>query len=76
MFACTTLAREWHLVRAGHAQQLRHAQREFNFHIEQLGEFDRPFACFINDLFERGLLEQTLVVVLSEFGRTPNINLY
>ncbi len=48
----------------------------FNFHIEQLGEFDRPFACFIQDLADRGLLEQTLVVVLSEFGRTPNINLY
>ncbi len=48
----------------------------FNFHIEQLGEFDRPFACFIQDLADRGLLDQTLVVVLSEFGRTPNINLY
>jgi hypothetical protein len=48
----------------------------FNFHIEQLGEFDRPFACLIQDLAERGLLERTLVVVLSEFGRTPNINLY
>ena len=48
----------------------------FNFHIEQLGEFDRPFACLVNDLSERGLLDQTLVVVLSEFGRTPNINLY
>ena len=48
----------------------------FNFHIEQLGEFDRPFAHFVSDLADRGLLEQTLVVVLSEFGRTPNINLY
>jgi Protein of unknown function (DUF1501) len=48
----------------------------FNFHIEQLGEFDRPFACLINDLAQRGLLDHTLVVVLSEFGRTPNINLY
>jgi hypothetical protein len=48
----------------------------FNFHIEQLGEFDRSFACFVNDLAERGMLESTLIVVLSEFGRTPNINLY
>lgn len=48
----------------------------FNFHIEQLGEFDRPFACLVNDLSERGMLDKTLVVVLSEFGRTPNINLY
>jgi hypothetical protein len=48
----------------------------FNFHLEQLGEFDRPFAAFIADLADRGMLESTLVVVLSEFGRTPNINLY
>ena len=48
----------------------------FGFHLEQLGEFDRPFATFIEDLAARGLLEKTLVVVLSEFGRTPNINLY
>ncbi|MCA9139553.1 MAG: DUF1501 domain-containing protein [Planctomycetales bacterium] len=48
----------------------------FNFHIEQLGEFDRPFATLVDDLAQRGLLDQTLVVVLSEFGRTPNINLY
>jgi hypothetical protein len=48
----------------------------FNFHIEQLGEFDQSFACFVADLADRGMLESTLVVVLSEFGRTPNINLY
>lgn len=48
----------------------------FNFHVEQMGEFDRPFASLVADLAERGLLDQTLIVVLSEFGRTPNINLY
>ncbi|HUF60605.1 MAG TPA: DUF1501 domain-containing protein [Verrucomicrobiales bacterium] len=46
----------------------------FTFHFEQLGEFDRPFATLVSDLAERGLLESTLVVVLSEFGRTPHIN--
>ena len=46
----------------------------FNFHIEQLGEFDRAFACFVNDLAARGMLDSTLIVVLSEFGRTPGIN--
>ena len=46
----------------------------FDFHIEQLGEFDRPFATLVADLVERGLWEKTLVVVMSEFGRTPNIN--
>jgi hypothetical protein len=48
----------------------------FNFHIEQLGEFDRSFACLVNDIAERGMLDSTLIVVLSEFGRTPGINLY
>src|SRR5262245_17076412 len=46
----------------------------FDFHIEQLGEFDRPFATLLDDLHERGLLASTLVVVMSEFGRTPTIN--
>jgi hypothetical protein len=48
----------------------------FNFHLEQLGEFDQAFSNLIADLADRGLMEHTLVVVLSEFGRTPNINLY
>jgi len=41
-----------------------------------MGEFDRPFACFMQDLADRGMLESTLVIVLSEFGRTPRINHY
>lgn len=48
----------------------------FNFHLEQMGEFDKPFATLVSDLDTLGLLQQTLVVVLSEFGRTPRINLY
>lgn len=48
----------------------------FNFHLEQLGEFDNPFATFVADLADRGMLEHTLIVVLSEFGRTPGINQY
>jgi uncharacterized protein (DUF1501 family) len=46
----------------------------FDFHIEQLGEFDRTFATLLDDLQQRGLLDSTLVVVMSEFGRTPRIN--
>lgn len=48
----------------------------FDFHIEQLGEFDRPFATLIEDLVQRGLWKNTLLVVMSEFGRTPQINKY
>ena len=46
----------------------------FDFHIEQLGEFDRAFATLVEDLVERGLWKNTLLVVMSEFGRTPKIN--
>jgi uncharacterized protein (DUF1501 family) len=46
----------------------------FDFHIEQLGEFDKTFTTFVTDLADRGLLESTLIVVMSEFGRTPTIN--
>jgi len=48
----------------------------FNFHLEQMGEFDRSFSALVSDLFERGMLDSTLILVLSEFGRTPNINRY
>ncbi|HMJ56106.1 MAG TPA: DUF1501 domain-containing protein [Polyangiaceae bacterium] len=32
---------------------------------------DQPIAALIDDLAERGLLDETLVVIASEFGRTP-----
>lgn len=40
----------------------------------QLPPFDQAFAQLITDLEQRGLLASTLVVVASEFGRTPKIN--
>jgi hypothetical protein len=36
--------------------------------------FDIAYARLIRDLEERGMLDKTLVVVSSEFGRTPKIN--
>lgn len=35
---------------------------------------DRPIAALLQDLEDRGLLDETLVVWNSEFGRTPKIN--
>ena len=35
---------------------------------------DRAFSALLDDLYERGLIEQTLVVCMGEFGRTPKIN--
>ena len=40
----------------------------------QLPDFDRAFAGLISDLDQRGILDSTLVMVTSEFGRTPKIN--
>lgn len=36
--------------------------------------FDVGFTALIEDLDQRGLLDETLVVAISEFGRTPKIN--
>jgi hypothetical protein len=60
-------------VRVSHTNYDTHHEN-FDFHIEQLGEFDRTFATLIDDLHERGMFESTLIVVMSEFGRTPRIN--
>jgi uncharacterized protein (DUF1501 family) len=60
-------------VKVSHTNYDTHFEN-FDFHIEQLGEFDRPFATLIADLADRGMLESTLVAVVSEFGRTPRIN--
>src|SRR5690606_34147704 len=37
-------------------------------------QFDLAFAGLLDDLQERGLLEDTLVVSVGEFGRTPHLN--
>ena len=37
-------------------------------------QFDRIYSGFLEDLAQRGLLEETLVVLMVEFGRTPRIN--
>jgi hypothetical protein len=39
-----------------------------------LPPFDQAYAALIRDLERRGLLDTTLVMVSSEFGRTPKIN--
>ena len=40
----------------------------------QFPQFDQAFAMLITDLEKRGLLDSTLVMISSEFGRTPKIN--
>ena len=60
-------------IKVRHTDYDSHSEN-FNFHLEQLGEWDKPFATFMSDIADRGLLEHTLVVVMCEFGRTPKIN--
>jgi hypothetical protein len=40
----------------------------------RLPSFDQVLATLVQDLDQRGLLASTLIVVLGEFGRTPQIN--
>src|SRR5262249_4014964 len=51
-------------VKVSHSNYDTHHEN-FDFHIEQLGEFDRPFATFLDDLSDRGMLESTLVIVMA-----------
>jgi hypothetical protein len=46
----------------------------FESHRELVPDFDHVFSVLLDDLRDRGLLSSTLVIVLSEFGRTPIIN--
>ena len=41
----------------------------------QLPAFDQAYSTLITDLEQRGMLDSTLVLVSSEFGRTPKINM-
>ena len=46
----------------------------FNLHQCLVPQFDQPFAAIIEDLAASGRLQHTLVIAMSEFGRTPLIN--
>ncbi len=46
----------------------------FNAHAGMVPKFDQAFSAMLEDLEASGLLKTTLVICLSEFGRTPRIN--
>jgi uncharacterized protein (DUF1501 family) len=60
-------------VRVGRAWWDSHGQN-FETHEEMVPELDHVMATLIDDLKERGLLQDTLIITLAEFGRTPQIN--
>jgi hypothetical protein len=56
----------------GHNEQTWDAHTDVNKNHElHCAETDQPMAALLTDLKRRGLLEETLVVWASEFGRTP-----
>jgi Protein of unknown function (DUF1501) len=48
-----------------------HHQKVKSGHVEEAAKVDKPIAALLNDLAQRGMLEETLVVWGAEFGRTP-----
>jgi hypothetical protein len=56
----------------GHQQQNWDAHNGIEENLKIHGpEIDKPFAALITDLKQRGLLEETLVILGGEFGRQP-----
>jgi hypothetical protein len=51
-----------------------HHEKIFPAMRERLPTFDDAFAGLVVDLEQRGLLDETLVVYLTEYGRTPRVN--
>lgn len=49
-------------------------QDNFYWHQVRCAEFDRTLIALLDDLEQRGMLENTLVVISGEMGRTPQIN--
>jgi len=51
-----------------------HHDKIFEGLDRKLPEFDQGFSGLMNDLDQRGLLDDTLVLAMGEFGRTPKVN--
>ena len=49
-------------------------QNNFTRVPERCAILDQALSALLNDLSKRGLLDETLVVLATEFGRTPTIN--
>ncbi len=51
-----------------------HHAKIFESLNKRLPEFDQGMAALVEDMHERGLLDDTLLLVMGEFGRTPKVN--
>lgn len=46
----------------------------FNAHASRVPKVDQAFSALLQDLIDRGMMDNVLVVMMAEFGRTPRIN--
>jgi hypothetical protein len=51
-----------------------HKNSFYRLSTQLLPHFDRGLTALLDDLRERGLFDETLIVWMGEFGRTPKIN--
>ena len=51
-----------------------HHSKIFESLDKKLPVFDQGFSALVTDLHERGTLQETLVLCMGEFGRTPTVN--
>lgn len=58
----------------GGPQGMNNQERYGLPHPIMMPSFDRSFSALLDDLHQRGLLDETLVCYVTEMGRTPRIN--
>ncbi|MEO2045584.1 MAG: DUF1501 domain-containing protein [Pirellulales bacterium] len=61
-------------VTVEHGNWDTHAQNFISLETNLLPQVDTAITALVNDLDDRGMLDNTLVIPTSEFGRTPTIN--
>jgi len=64
----------WDRVQINYDAWDTHSRNGPTLREHNLPLFDQTFSALMEDLHGRGLLDETLVVVMSEMGRTPRIN--
>jgi hypothetical protein len=76
ILACQLIERGVPFVRVQHQSGLAWDKHRRAFQSQRwiTGEFDTAIGALIDDLVDRGLWQDTLLVLMGEFGRTPTIS--
>ena len=71
-----TVLWDWYNGRISNLQDFGWDTHMWNFQIlrKYLPQVDLAFSALMEDLERRGLLDETLIVIMSDFGRTPRVN--